>query len=212
VSSWGTALTLTARASDGHGIEYWLAIGAAVGLVLSGWLCLTLRAVNALCAVAANQAWRDAVLAKRRDDAPVPRRDAVRLALWRSVRAGAWAPETLAVGEWTACGSLFGVTAGAVVFLFAARGGTVHGGAIMSMRATTTHHRPSSFRVRVARSAVLWAITALVAVVVGALTAGWTDEHRLVAAIAVVAVACAALPLFLLGPEVRAMRRHDARP
>lgn len=206
----GTVFTLVAHPSAGHGIEFWLAICTAAGLAVSGWLCLTLRAVNALCAVAADPAWRVAFVTARVAGAPVARRDAVRFALWRSLRAGAWSREALAVGEWTALGSLLGATVGAVLFLFAARGGTVQGGAIVSMHATTKH-RSSNFRVRLARSASLWAITALVAVVVGVLTAGWSDEHRLFAGLAGVIAAAVAMPFFLLGPEVRAMRRRDAR-
>jgi hypothetical protein len=49
----GTAFTRVAHPSAGHDIEFWLAVCAAAGLVVSGWLCLTPRAVNALCAVAA---------------------------------------------------------------------------------------------------------------------------------------------------------------
>jgi hypothetical protein len=212
VPSWGTALTLTARASGGHGVEYWLTICTAGGLLTFGWLCVALRAINALCAVAADPAWRVGLVTARVAGAPVRRRDAVRFALWRSVGAGAWSREALAVGEWTARGSLFGASVGIFVFVFAARGGTVQGGAIVSMHATTTKHRAPSYRLRAKRWAALWVLTVLAAAVVGAVTAGWSDGHKLIAVFAVLVVAALAAPLFLLGPEVREMRRRNALP
>jgi hypothetical protein len=206
VPSPGTASTLVASASAGHGIEFWLAVPAAAGLLTCGWICLLMRAVNALCADAGDPAWRVAFLAARVSGAPVRRRDAVRFALWRSVRAGAWPPEKLSVGEWTALGSLLGGTLGLLFFL-AARGGTVEEGAIVTMNTSRTDNRMTSFRARAARYAVLWALTAVVGTVVAALTATGGGEHAVVAALAVVIAACLALPVFLLGPEIRNQRR-----
>lgn len=210
--SWGTALTLTARALAGHGGEFWLTVCTAAGLVVSGWLCLTIRAVNALCAVAGDPAWRVALVAERLAGGTVRRRDAVRFALWRSIGAGAWTRESLAVGEWTARGSLFGASVGIVLFWFAARGGTVEDGAIVSMRAATTKHHGPSRRERARRWNALWALTVLAAVAVGALTVGWSDGHKLIAAFAVLLASVLAAPVFLLGPEVRELRRRNALP
>jgi hypothetical protein len=84
--------------------------------VSAGWLCVVLRAVNALCATAKDPSWRVAVVTARVSGVDVAFRDSVRFDLWRMSRAGTWPAERLSMGDWTAWGSLLGASFGIIVY------------------------------------------------------------------------------------------------
>jgi hypothetical protein len=90
-----------------------LSLGAGLGVVFGGWMCLVAKALDAWCRPVSDPRWRLRLSARR---VTRERRwiGVVQLALWQRIGAGRWPRDRLLIGDWTAFGSLLGATGGII--------------------------------------------------------------------------------------------------
>ncbi len=96
-------------------LESWLTLLTAVGLVAGGWACVLANVVHRFCRRATEPSWDLLFRSDRAVGKEKTRRDILRHELAVRLKVDEWVPEHLALGTWTAGGSLFGCTVGMIL-------------------------------------------------------------------------------------------------